>query len=94
MLEQLQQWLNHKQKVALAKQVLESVDTNRGLTLENRQKLAAFLELTSDVGFSEETRASSSSLSSIVGHLDDRPLIVTRNLVSTLLKESDINDRS
>ena len=51
-----------------------------------------FLELTAEVGFSEETRACSNSLSSIIGHLDDRPLVVTRNLVSELLKDSDCDD--
>ena len=49
-------------------------------------------ELTAEVGFSEETRACSNSLSSIIGHLDDRPLVVTRNLVSELLKDSDCDD--
>lgn len=91
MLEQLKGWLSTKQKVALAKKVLESVDIAQGLSRENRQKLSAFLVLTSEVGFSEETRASSDSLSSIVGHLNDRPLIVTRNLVSAFLKGSDRN---
>lgn len=94
MLENFKNWLTTKQKVALAKQVLESVDVSQGLSLENRQKLSTFLELTSEIGFSDETRASSNSLNSIVGHLNDRPLIVTRNLVSSLLKAGDAHDRS
>ena len=92
MLNKLKKWLAYKQKIALAKQILASIDIKSGLTSDNRQKLMTFLELTAEVGFSEETRACSSSLSSIIGHLDDRPLVVTRNLVSELLKDSDRDD--
>lgn len=94
MFDNLKKWLNNAQKIDLAKQILESVDTRRGLNSENRQKLYAFLELTREVGYSGESRASSNSLSSIIGHLDDRPLIVTRNLISSFMKECDNDDRS
>lgn len=94
MFDNLKKWLNNAQKIDLAKQILESVDTRRGLNSENRQKLYAFLELTREVGYSDESRASSNSLSSIISHLDDRLLIVTRNLISAFMKESDNDDRS
>lgn len=94
MFDNLKKWLNNAQKIDLAKQILESVDTHRGLNSENRQKLYAFLELTREVGYSDESRASSNSLSSIIGHLDDRPLIVTRNLILALMKESNCDDRA
>ena len=94
MFDNLKKWLNNAQKIDLAKQILESGDTRRGLNSENRQKLYAFLELTREVGYSGESRASSNSLSSIIGHLDDRPLIVTRNLISSFMKECDNDDRS
>lgn len=94
MFDNLKKWLNNAQKIDLAKQILESVDTRRGLNSENRQKLYAFLELTREVGYSGESRASSNSLNSIIGHLDDRPLIVTRNLISSFMKECDNDDRS
>ena len=70
----------------LACQVLREVNPMSGLTPAVCRKLETFLELTSDVGLSKEGRELSNSLSSIVGHLDDRPLSVTRRLVSDLLK--------
>ena len=62
--------------------------------LDIREQYPLDLELTNEIGYSTESRASSNSLSSIISHLDDRPLIVTRNLISAFMKESDNDDRS
>lgn len=94
MFNKLKEWLNANQRISLGKQILQSVNVQEGLSSDNRQKLDTFLELTKEVGYSGESRASSSSLSSIIAHLDDRPLVVTRNLVSALMKESDNNVRA
>ena len=94
MFNRLKEWLSSNQRISLGKQILQSVNVQEGLNSDNRQKLDAFLELTNEVGYSSESRASSNSLSSIVAHLDDRPLVVTRNLVSALMKESNNNDRA
>lgn len=94
MFNNLKKWLNNNQRIDLGKQILKSVDIDGGLNSDNRQKLDAFLELTNEIGYSTESRASSNSLSSIISHLDDRPLIVTRNLISAFMKKSDNDDRS
>lgn len=83
-----------RQRHDLACQILREIDPATGLTSAARRKLNTFLELTSDVGLSKEGRALSGSLSSIIGHLDDRPLAVTRRLVLELLKGSDPHDQA
>ena len=94
MFKNLKEWLNSQQKIDLGKQILGSVNVKEGLNEKNRQKLMAFLELTDNIGFSSATRVGADNLSSIIGHLDDRPLVVTRNLVSILLIKDSNDDKT
>lgn len=90
MFNRLKSWLNQKEKLHLAKEIIGTVDVKLGLTDENRQKLVAFLALTEDSGLSDESRAGN-ELSGVVGHIDGRPIAVTRRLITEILKERGNN---
>lgn len=90
MFNRLKSWLNQKERLRLAKDIIATADVEVGLTEENRQKLVAFLVLTENFGFSDDSRVGN-ELSGIIGHVDSRPIAVTRHLIIEILKGSDTN---